>query len=135
MMRLYKLGEYSSIPLRLVLAALFLFAGINKALALQGTAEMFKTLAIPAPLVFAFLVMLLEIIGGICFLLGLFTRYAAIWLSIIMIFAIILVHAKQVMVPETRMLFFMAIITLAGLFTLIMAGAKRPSLDEHFLLD
>ncbi|MAF34273.1 hypothetical protein CMO91_00335 [Candidatus Woesearchaeota archaeon] len=135
MMHLHRYEDYAIIPLRLVLAAIFLFAGINKALSLSGTAEMFAGMGIPVPVVFAFIVMILEIVGGLCLLLGLFTRYASLWLTVIMIVAIALVGWKQLLVPVTRMNFFMLLAVLGGLITMILAGAKRPSLDEHFLLD
>ena len=134
-MHLHRYEDYAMIPLRLVLAAIFLFAGINKALSLSATAQMFSGMGMPIPMVFAFIVMILEIVGGICLLLGLFTRHASVWLTIIMIVALALVGWKQLLVPATRMNFFMLLTVLGGLITLIFSGAKRPSLDEHFLLD
>ena len=134
-MRLHRYEDFSLLPLRLVMAAIFLFTGITKAFDLAGTAAFFQSLHIPAAVFFAFLVMILEIVGGVCLLLGLFTRYASAWLGIIIVVAIALLHWKQLLSAPERIQFLLRLVLLGGLVTLVFSGAKRPSLDEHFLID
>lgn len=134
-MHLHRYDEYAMLPLRIFISAIFLFTGITKAIHLSQTAQMFADLHIPIPLAFAFLVMIVEIVGGACILFGLFTRHASIALTIVILVAIALVNWRWVMNPEMRVNFFLILVLLGGLVTLIFSGAKRPSLDEHFLLD
>src|SRR5690606_16086748 len=62
---------------RVFLAALFLITAFRTATALGGTAGYFGRLGIPAPSVFAVLVMIFEFAVGILLLIGYQTRIAA----------------------------------------------------------
>jgi putative oxidoreductase len=56
-------------------------------------AGFFAQVGIPAPMLTAVVVTMVELLGGLALLLGLFTRWAAIPLAIIMGGAILTVHA------------------------------------------
>jgi putative oxidoreductase len=58
----------------------------------RGVAGWFGSMGIPAPLAFAWLVGLCELVGGICFALGLLTPLAALAITLVMLGAIFLVH-------------------------------------------
>lgn len=53
-----------------------------------GTAKFFESVGYSAPTLFAVLVGLVELVGGLCLVLGLFTRPAAIAVAIFMGFAV-----------------------------------------------
>lgn len=79
--------------IRLGLASVFLYHGINKLMDIQGTIGFFGGLGLPAFV--AWLVAIVETVGGAAMLFGAFSFYAGILLSIVMLFAIILVKAKM----------------------------------------
>lgn len=74
---------------RLSLAAVFLQAGIAKLSNIGGTTAFFASIGLGA--FFVYLVALVETLGGLALLLGVWTRYAGILLAIDMFFAILLV--------------------------------------------
>jgi len=124
------LEEYSSLPLRLGLGALFLFTGISKAVGMANAAQMLAGFGFPAAKFFAVLVMVAEIVGGAFLVFGLLTRYAAAWLTIVLLVALFIVHVKS---PDLSMYFVIA--SIGGLLSLVFSGAKKPSLDDWFLID
>ncbi len=124
------LEEYSNLPLRLGLGSLFLFAGISKAIGMAGTIQMFAGMGFPGAKFFAILVMAAEIVGGAFLVFGLLTRYAAAWLTIVMLVALFVVHIKH---PDLSM--FFVISAIGGLLSIVFSGAKKPSLDDWFLID
>lgn len=75
--------------LRLGLAAVFLQAGISKLSNIAGITGFFASLGLGV--FFVYLVALVETLGGLAILLGVWTRWAGILLAIDMLFAIILV--------------------------------------------
>ena len=85
------------------------------------TVGFFASLGLPA--VVAWLVALGELGGGILLVLGLFTRVAASWLTLIMIGAIVATYNKGPMV-------FYPISLLAIQVSLMMTGAGNWSADE-----
>jgi putative oxidoreductase len=131
---LTKWEDYALFPLRLTIGGLFVFAGLSKALNLTGAAKMFAGFGFPAATTVVTFVMLAEIIGGLFLIFGLLTRYAAVWLSIILIVAFLVVGLRTAGSPG-----FMGalkdIALLGATITLILSGARRPSLDEYFLID
>ena len=76
--------------IRLGLAAAFMHAGWLKLMDMNMVIGRFAQAGIPA--VLAYLVTYVELIGGFFLLLGVFSRYAAILLAIILVVAIFLVH-------------------------------------------
>ena len=78
--------------LRAVVGLVFIFHGLDKLQNMSGVIGFFGSLGL-APF-FAYLVAWVEFLGGIALLLGVFSRYAAYALSIIMVVAIFLVKLK-----------------------------------------
>ena len=82
--------------LRLYLAPVLIQAGWNKLSHFQDTADWFGSpdygLGLPFPLLMASLVIVAEIIGGACILIGLATRWASIPLMFTMLVAVFSVH-------------------------------------------
>lgn len=82
--------------LRVVLGVIFIAHGLPKiTTGIDGTAQMFASLSIPAPLVVAWLIALLETLGGLLLLVGFLVTPVALLLVAEMMTAIILVHAAN----------------------------------------
>lgn len=79
--------------LRLGLAAVFITHGVMKLQNMDGTIAFFSSLGMPA--VMAWLVALVETLGGISMLFGIYTCIAGALLAVVMLFAIILVKGKM----------------------------------------
>ncbi len=84
----------AALLLRVTLGALFLIhAGLKLfVFTPAGTAQFFASLGLPGPM--AYLVILVEIVGGVALILGVQTRIAALVLAAELLGAIVLVHGK-----------------------------------------
>jgi len=79
--------------IRLTLAVVFMIHGYNKLSALESTVMFFGHLGLPA--ILAYLIIALEILGGLALLLGVLVNWIGYLLATDMLFAIILVKAKM----------------------------------------
>ncbi len=80
--------------LRLTVGLLFLYHGWGKLVNMEQTIGMFIALKFPAATFFAYLVALVEFLGGLAILVGYQIRFAAKLLAITMIVALLTVHVK-----------------------------------------
>ncbi|MCX6780402.1 MAG: DoxX family protein, partial [Candidatus Magasanikbacteria bacterium] len=90
-----KMKDFGLLALRLALGAIFIYAGYGKLGANHAMVSgMMGKLIGPesAGSFWAYFVGLAEVVGGAMLVLGVFASYAAAWLSIIMIVAILTVH-------------------------------------------
>jgi len=112
---------------RLLMAYIFLFAGYNKAMNVEPTQQFMQHLGLPGFV--AYLVILLEIGGGIALVLGAYTRIAALLLAGFCLLTGFLVHFH----PDDpgQMLHFMKNASMAGGFLVLsVQGAGRVSLGH-----
>ena len=63
---------------RIFLSVLFIMSGFAKLTGLAGTAQFFAAVGLPAPMIVAVLVGLLELFGGLAILVGFKTRVIAL---------------------------------------------------------
>ncbi len=84
--------RYGSIASRVALATIFLVSGFGKLAAPAGTAAYIASKALPLPMVAAVGAGLLELVGGLLFLLGLRTRPAALALAAFLVPTTLLFH-------------------------------------------
>ncbi len=70
--------------IRLALATVFIVHGVQKLMNMDGIAMFFGNIGVPAPAVMAWVVALIETLGGAAMLLGAFTCYAGIGLAFVM---------------------------------------------------
>ncbi len=87
-------APYAALVLRVALGALFLAHSSLKLFVFTpaGTAKFFGSLGLPGE--FAYLVIAVEILGGIALILGVWTRYAALAAIPILLGAIFTVHGS-----------------------------------------
>lgn len=82
--------------LRLVWGIAFILAGWGKVFIVPKIGEFFGAAHIPYPVLNAYFVSYMELIGGLCLLIGFASRLVAIPLSIIMVVALLVAHAKDI---------------------------------------
>ena len=114
--------------LRLVVGIVFLESGSRKLfqIGVGALAASFASMHLPLPLVSAVIVTLVEVLGGIFLLLGLFTRLAAALLAIDMLVAVLVVYFEPAFFKggmEFPLTLFATCIALA------LSGAGAVSLD------
>jgi putative oxidoreductase len=120
---------------RLLLAVLFLPAGLAKLTGFAGTVGYIASVGLPLPTVAAALALVLEIGAGLALIAGAGTRVAALALAFFTLVASFFFHtywgvpAEQQMVQQ--LLFFKNIAVVGGLLTLAAWGPGQWSLDAR----
>ena len=84
--------DLALLAIRIGLGIVFVVHGWQKITGMEGTIGFIGSLGFPA--FFAYLVTAFEFLGGLAVLLGVFTRWGAAAIAIVMVFAIILVKFK-----------------------------------------
>ena len=99
--------------LRIGVGAIFIMTGCMKVANMTNTVSMFASMGFGT--FWAYLVSAVELVGGLAVLLGIYTRFFAVLLTIVMIVAIYVLHndIMSLMTPLT-MLFSTLALTLAG---------------------
>lgn len=123
-----RMKDFGLLALRVAIGAIFIYTGYGKIGAgHEGATAMFGKLIGPESMgsFWAYFVGLAEFAGGVMVLLGVFATYASVWLSIIMIVAILAVHASG---PFTGM--FAPLAILGGTLALMGSGAGAYRLVE-----
>lgn len=109
--------------IRLGLAAVFIAHGISKLSNMDQTIGFFASLGLAA--FFAYLVAIVELLGGIAMLLGLWTKWAGYALAIIMLVAIILVKSKM---PFAKGAYEIDLMLLVAALGIAMIGSGKYSI-------
>ncbi len=92
-MKSYINSDVALLLLRLALGAVFVAHGWQKLGNMDGTISFFASIGFPAFL--AYLVALVEFLGGIAVLLGVYLTYAGTLLAIVMLVAIVVVKSSK----------------------------------------
>ena len=120
---------------RLLLAALFLPAGIGKITGFAGTAGYIASVGLPMPTVAAAVAMAVEVLGGLALIVGFGTRWAALALALFTLGASFFFHNYWAMPAEQQMMqhlmFMKNIGVTGGLLALAAFGAGAFSLDAR----
>lgn len=120
---------------RLLLAVLFIGAGVSKISGFDGTADYIAAYGLPMPSVLAVLTIVLEIGAGIAILVGYQTRIAAFLLAGFTLLAGIIFHAYWAVPADQaymQQLLFMKNVSIAGgLLLLVAMGAGAWSVDQR----
>ena len=127
--------NYLSLAGRLLVAFLFLPAGISKIFGFAGTVGYIAAMGLPAPTLAAIAAIVIEVVGGAALVLGFYTRFAAIALAVFTLIASVVFHAFWAVPAEqafvTQLLFTKNIAVIGGLLVIAAFGAGQYSLDSR----
>ncbi len=120
---------------RLLMAALFLPAGLSKLTGFAGTVGYISSVGLPMPTVAAALALIVEIVGGVALIVGFGTRVAALVLAFFTLAASVGFHAYWAVPADqafvVSLLFYKNIAVVGGLLFLAAFGAGGWSLDAR----
>jgi len=121
---------WSLLPLRIALGGIFIVHGSQKlfVLGFPRVAGFLGKLGFHPAMFWAVVLILVELLGGIAILVGFMTRWAVALITIEMIVAIYRVVWRTGFFVPVGVEFNMMLI--AACLSLLLAGAKRPSVDQ-----
>ncbi len=117
--------------LRLALGIIFIAHGYQKfnEFGAEGFALFLMSLGVPMPLFFAWIVIIVEFVGGILLILGALTRLAGILIAINMMVAIFLAHIPNGIFVSNNGYEF-ALILFAAALSLVFTGPGCFAIDS-----
>jgi len=118
---------YSNFIVRLGLAILFFYTGITKILDLGGTAGYLENLGFPVAMFFAVVLMIAELLGAVLLLIGLWVRWASLWLLVIPLVGIFIINIPQGLWVDL----FKNLVIIGALLGLALSGAGAISLESR----
>lgn len=128
--------EFGPVLTRLAVGVVMVVHGVGKlfgigpaATEVSAFAESVAGLGFPAPIVFAWIAVLVEALGGLCLLIGLFTRIAAVLTAANMLVATLLVHLPNGFIVSDGGFEFTLALLLASL-SVAVTGPGRLALDR-----
>ena len=130
-----KLQDPLALAGRLLMAVLFLPAGIGKLTGFAGTVGYISSAGLPMPQLAAVVALVVEIVGAVALIAGVGTRVAAVALAVFTLVASFFFHAywavpaDQQMIPQ--LLFYKNIAVVGGLLTIAAWGAGAWSVDAR----
>ncbi|WP_372659129.1 DoxX family protein [Hydrogenophaga sp.] len=120
---------------RLLLAALFLPAGLSKITGFAGTVGYIASVGLPLPTLGAAIAIAVEVLGGLALIVGLQTRWAALALALFTLGASVFFHNFWAVPAEQQfmqqLLFMKNVGVAGGLLALAAFGAGAFSLDAR----
>ena len=120
---------------RILLALLFLPAGIGKITGFAGTVGYIASVGLPMPQLAAAVAVAVEVLASLALLAGFGTRVAALALAMFTVVASCIFHAYWAVPADqqfvTQLLFFKNIGVVGGLLILAGSGAGAWSLDAR----
>ena len=122
------MDKYANLAGRILLAHIFLLAGLNKITGYSGTQTYMEAMGVPGMLLP--LVILLEVGGALALIVGWQTRWAAYALALFSIVSALIFHSN--LSDQIQMILFMKNWAMAGgLLVLAANGAGAFSLDQR----
>ncbi len=114
---------------RILLAAVFIPAGLQKFGAIEGTAGYITSVGLPAGSALAWLAAIFEVVAGIAVLVGFQTKWASLALAAFCLFTGFVFHGGADQMQQIMM--FKNIGLAGGFLTLAAAGAGAYSVDAR----
>ena len=129
------LNHYGPLAGRILIAAIFVFAGLGKVTGFEGTVGYIASKGLPLPQLAAIGAILVELGGGIMLVLGWKTRWAAAALFLFTGLAALFFHNFWALSPDqaqNQMIHFMKNMAIMGGLLFVMAHGSGPlSLDKN----
>ena len=120
---------------RILLALMFVLAGLSKFGNLSGTAGYIGSKGLPLPMLLAIATAVLEVVGGLAIVVGYRARIAGLVLALFTLLASVVFHNYWALPADQQMvqqLMFMKNVSVAGgLLLLAVFGAGALSLDAR----
>ncbi|MFC5584380.1 DoxX family protein [Nitratireductor kimnyeongensis] len=114
---------------RILIAVIFIVSGFGKITNIGGTAGYFGSMGLPMPMITAWVVALLELVGGLAIVAGFQTRIAAILLALFSVFSGVIAHFD--FADQMQSIMFMKNLSMAGgLLVLAAFGPGALSVDR-----
>jgi putative oxidoreductase len=122
------MNKYTSVVARVLLAHIFVLAGMNKIMGYAGTQGYMEAMGVPGMLLP--LVILAEVGGGLAIIVGWQTKWAAYALAGFSVISAVIFHSN--LADQTQMIMLMKNFAMAGgLLLLAEHGAGAFSLDSR----
>ena len=120
---------------RVLLALMFVLAGVSKLTGLEGTAGYIGSVGLPAPMVLAVASGVVELAAGLMLIVGWQTRGAALALALFTVVASVLFHNFWAMPADKafmqQLMFLKNLAVTGGLMFVFVFGAGSLSLDAR----
>ncbi len=116
--------------LRLGVGIVFLVHGIQKLMGIAMVSGFFGQLGIPVPMFFAWVVALVETVGGVALILGFGARYAGLLLSVVMAVAVFIVHWSKGFSASAGGYEYAFVLLMASLTFLFAGSGNKLSLEK-----
>lgn len=120
-------APWATLILRIALGLVMANHGWSKFGNMEGTTGFFTSLGIPAAGVMAWVVTLVELVGGICVVLGLATRFWTLLMAFVALVAIVMAKMKDGLWVAN---YELELMVLAASLLMATRGPGAPSLDE-----
>jgi putative oxidoreductase len=129
--RVARVQGFGLAVLRVIIGIVFLAHGLQKIFqfGVGGFAGNLEGQGVPLPLFFAVVVTLVEVLGGVALILGIFTRLVTVPLAIDMLVAMLMVHLPNGFFMMNNGI-ELTLILLAASVALALAGSGEASLDK-----
>lgn len=112
---------------RILMSIIFLVAGYGKITAVAGTAGYLASMGVPLPAISVWIVIAIELLGGLFILVGFQTRYTAWVLAAFCLASGLLAHFDA----EQMTMFMKNLAMTGGFLALAVAGAGSLSVDAR----
>ena len=113
---------------RLLLSSVFVWAGFGKLMNPGGTAQYFASLHIPVPEIAVWVIIIIELIGGLMLLVGFQARWVALALAIFCLITGFSIHLPAGDLPN-MINFYKNLSMTGGLLYVVAYGAGYLSVD------
>ena len=120
---------YAPVPVRLIIGLVGVLHGWPKLINLAAFFEKLSALGIPLPQIFGTAAALSEFLGGLCLIVGLFTRQAAFFVACVMAVAVFRVHWRDGFLAETGGYEYPLVLLVASI-SLIVSGPGPVAVDR-----
>lgn len=117
-------GDVAPLVLRIAAGVIFTLHGWMKFGGIDGVTGMLTGMGVPGAMTFAWVITILELVGGLALILGVVTHWVSKLLMIEMLVAVLLMYFNKGVFDQMAFLLFTVT------FSLMVTGAGKWSLDE-----
>lgn len=120
-------SEVAPFMLRIAAGVIFVLHGWMKFGGMEGVVGMLSSFGVPAAATFAWVIAILEFVGGIALIFGAITHWVSKLLALEMLIAVLLVYFNKGLFDQQAFLLF------ASAFSLMVTGAGKWSVDAWMM--